>query len=56
MCHFCNALRGLWERSYEKEGVSEWHKQFKESSQSQMKKMLNTFVDIKGVVHYEFVP
>jgi hypothetical protein len=35
-----------------------WHKQFKECrmSKSQMKTMLNTFFDIKGIVHFEFIP
>jgi hypothetical protein len=32
----------------------EWHKQF--MSKSQMETMLITFFEIKGIVHFEFIP
>jgi hypothetical protein len=41
-----------------KSSVFEWHKQFKEDhiSKLQMKAMLITFFNIKGIVHFEFIP
>jgi hypothetical protein len=41
-----------------KSSVFEWHKQFKvgHTLKSQMKTKLITFLDIKGIVHFEFIP
>jgi hypothetical protein len=38
--------------------VFEWYERFKEAHMSklQMKTMLITFFDIKGAVHFEFIP
>jgi len=41
-----------------KSGAFEWHKRFKcvRMSKPHMKTMLITFFDIKGIVHFEFIP
>jgi arylsulfatase A-like enzyme len=40
----------LWGRSCEKSSVTEWHKQFKWSSN------VKIFFNIQGIVHFEFIP
>jgi hypothetical protein len=45
------------EEAIKKSSVSEWHKRLRvRMSKSRMKSVLVTFFDIKGIVHFEFIP
>jgi hypothetical protein len=52
----CNALQGLWGRTHEKVFLSGINSSKRaHMSKSQMKTMLITFFNIKGI-HFEFIP
>jgi hypothetical protein len=50
--------KGYGEEAMKKSGAFEWHEGSKKAriSKLQMKKILFTFFDIKGIVYFEFFP